>query len=182
MTRNVGGHIYWALLILISCAQQEEILQGIPRVTTQKEVLVGEFGVLFKATVLTFGTNPVIEHGFEWRESGKDVTDFVRFGSLDKSTFSAEINRGFEEQKTYEGRAYIRTIDFRAYGEWVQFKGAGSEVPKIELFSPQQATWGDTITIRGYNFSFNHEIVAVEFADVRGNLVSTTDSVIQITD
>jgi hypothetical protein len=181
MTRNVGGHIYWTLLILISCAPQEEILQGIPRVTTQKEVLVGEFGVLLKANVLTFGTNPVIEHGFEWRESGKDVIDFVRFGSLDKNTFSAEINRGFEEQKTYEGRAYIRTIDFRAYGEWVQFKGAGSEVPKIELFSPQQATWGDTITIRGNNFSFNHEIVAVEFADVRGNLVSTTDSVIQIT-
>jgi len=166
--------------VILGCSQAEELLLGIPRVATGKDIFTNQAGAIFQADVLSAGSQVITDHGFQWREFGKTQIDFKGIGTLTGNTFELEINQGFEENKQYEVRAYISSADFTAYGEWVKFSGAGSMAPQITGFSPAQATWGDTLTITGNFFSNNSSIVKVEFGEVIGDLISTSEEMIKV--
>ncbi len=168
------------LFVTISCAEEEKLQQDIPRIITSKKILTSSSGAIFEAEVLSSGTGSIIDHGFQWRESGKVLTDFTSLGSLESRSFQAEVNQGFEESKRYEVRAYIRNSVYKSYGEWIKFSGAGSLAPVITDFSPTQGTWGDTLTITGRLFSNDANIVRVEFGEVVGEIVSVKDSLIKV--
>jgi len=166
--------------VILSCSKAEELLLGIPRVATGKDIFTNQAGAIFQADVLSAGSQVITDHGFQWREFGKTQIDFKSIGTLTGNTFELEVNQGFEENKQYEVRAYISSADFTAYGEWVKFSGAGSMAPQITGFSPAQATWGDTLTITGNFFSNNSSIVKVEFEEVIGDLISTSEEMIKV--
>ncbi len=166
--------------VILGCSQAEELLPGIPRVATGKDIFTNQAGAIFQADVLSIGTQAITDHGFQWREFGMTNIDFTSIGALTSNTFELEVNQGFEENKQYEVRAYVRTADFAAYGEWVKFSGAGSMAPQITSFSPTQATWGDTISISGDYFSNNSNIIKVEFGTVEGEIISSTVQLIKV--
>jgi hypothetical protein len=164
---------------ILSCSEADELIQGIPRITTSN-VFTGVNGAVFEAAVLSNGKGAIVDHGFQWRESGKFEMDFVSGGSLEGNNFIIEVNQAFEETKHYEVRAYLITSTQKAFGEWVEFSGAGSKAPVVAAFSPMLATWGDTLVISGKYFSHNRGLIKVEFGDAAGELISSTDSLIKV--
>ncbi|MCA6404934.1 MAG: IPT/TIG domain-containing protein [Cytophagales bacterium] len=139
-------------------------------------------GALLKATILSFGTSPIVDHGFEWRFSDDKVPgiDNISLGATTSRSFETLISRIFEPKTYYKVRAFVRTDKRTSYGEWVTFNGAGSLPPIVGEFFPKSGTWGDTITIKGSNFSFNYTFVSVEFGGVKGSVVVTTDTLIRV--
>lgn len=156
------------------------MLQGIPRLVTGKNIFTSPSGAVFEAELISRGAGTIIDHGFQWREVGKFEIDFVSLGPLDQERFQKEVNHGFQESKQYEVRAFTRTSSQKAYGMWIKFRGAGSLGPMITAINPKQGTWGDTLTVNGNHFSYNRELIKVEFGEVTGELVSTTDNQIKV--
>lgn len=173
---------FWigTLLIILGCTEAEEISQDVPRVVTNGSVLTSIEGAIFEARVITTGGSPVIGHGFQWHEASNFAIDFVNLGALNSDRFITEINSGFDIQKRYEVRAFIETETYTAYGEWIEFSGAGSIAPEIAAITPLSGTWGDTVTITGKYFSFNRDIVKVEFDDVEAEIVSLEDTELKV--
>lgn len=168
------------LVVTISCAEEEKFQRDIPRVITSKKILTSSSGAIFEAEVLTTGSGNIIDHGFQWRESGKSQTDFISLGSLESRSFYVEVNQGFEESKRYEVRAYIKNSLYKSYGGWIEFSGAGNADPIIINISPTQGSWGDTLAVTGRLFSNNASIVQIEFGEVDGEIISVTDSLIKV--
>lgn len=179
---SFGRHQVWILLLAtaLGCSEAEEMFQDVPRVITGKEILTSNSGAIFDARVVTTGGGPVISYGFQWHIVGNSAIDFVTLERLDADRFKIEVNQGFESEARYEVRAFIKTETLTAFGDWVEFSGAGSFSPVITSMEPVLATWSDTITLKGNYFSFNRDVVKVEFGDVAATLLSTTDSAISV--
>jgi IPT/TIG domain/Kelch motif len=170
---------FFILCSILSCSETDELIQGIPRIVTSN-VFTGVNGAVFEAAVLSNGKGAIVDHGFQWRESGKFEMDFVSAGPLESNNFKLEVNQAFEETKRYEVRAYLITSTQKAFGEWVEFSGAGSKAPVLSAISPLVATWGDTLVISGKYFSNNSGVMKVEFGDAVGELISSTDSLLKV--
>jgi hypothetical protein len=142
---------------LISCQDDTEGQREYPRVKTLEVVNIDHSGATFRGEVESLGNSPVDSYGFVWGTneqlsvSANDFVDIdIQFGS---SYFETRVQRALETQRNYYVRAYARVKGKTIYSEAVLFKSLGSEAPQITSFEPRTAAWGDTITIKGKNFS-----------------------------
>ena len=89
-------------------------------------------------------------------------------------SFIAEIDAAFEPGKKYYVRSFYESNSRIFYSETVSFEVNYEKAPVVDSFSPLIATWGDTITISGSNFSLipfdNH----IAFSDIEALCVSAT--------
>lgn len=170
-----------ALPLLNTCSNEKPFNVSYPRVITDQKIVVTSVGVKFKGSVLAYGSQPIVDHGFEWRQiTLSTYVNNVSLGKFIKNTFEVEIVRGFETSNVYEVRAFVKTAKLISYGDWIEFSGAGSLPPVVVDFSPKFGTWGDTITIKGSNFSFSPSISFAKFDDVNASVLSTSDTLVKV--
>jgi hypothetical protein len=170
--------------LLFSCTQEDIIVKEYARlgeVTVQPQSL----GATFSGKITKPGNESVIQHGFEWgfaSSAGELIgrVDRVNLGSLDGLDFSVTIKRGVEKHMKYLVRAFVETEKFRVVGSWTAFIGTGSEAPFVTAIAPSTATWGDTLEVKGINFSFNPEIVKVMFSGTPGDMTTLTPELIRV--
>lgn len=167
-----------SLIFFTDYSQPDDLELKLPRVVTNKTVFTSTTGALFEAVVFSSNGN-IIDHGFQWRKVGTVDINYASEGPLSSTSFYLEVNSGFEENITYEVRAFITTSTHKAFGEWIRFSGAGSLAPLISDINPIEGTWGDTVTIAGKYFS-NMTGNAVEFDGVASSVVYYSDSLMRV--
>ena len=146
------------LVLALGCTKEEFIPKKYPIVLTVNVADITREGVSFEGQV-TYSSVEIIDHGFTWSES-EDPTKSSNSVSLGSRTgigsFDARCETGFKEGNVYNVWAYAKSSDYTVYGKPLSFVSQGSDRPLIKEFFPSEATWNETITIVGDNFSDNN--------------------------
>jgi hypothetical protein len=179
ITTNTLAILVTSLLLSLQCSKENPLDADYPKIITDQNILINSTGAIFKASIVSFGALPIIDHGFEWKLKNDVDYDRISLGSLSENGFDALASRGLEPSSDYEVRAFVKTTLVTSFGDWVKFTGAGSLPPIIKDFYPKLATWGDSVWIKGSNFSFNSKIVKVDFDGVNANVTSASDTLIK---
>lgn len=178
------------LLILSTCTKEEDKDRLYPRIRTLDIVDVSETGATFQAEVFYSTNEQIIEHGFVWGTLPNAST----FNDHDKKflgpfqgtgRYSARVNTTLVQGQLYYVKPFIKTQTYTVYGEEASFKSLGCEAPIITDFEPKrEVTWGDTITIKGKNFSWLYYYNKVYFNQTMARYVAGTnpsnDSVLKV--
>lgn len=167
----------------ITCDNYEFPKSPYPRIETLVVTDITENGVNFQANLIQLGNQPITNHGFVW-----GITEDISIASEDKvqlgaqsnaGKFEAIVKSGLEKDVTYFVKAFVATKDYFVYGKAIEFTSKGSMPPHIKDFSPLEATWGDTITIKGNYFSALNKNNLVRFGSINSNVVASNDSIIK---
>lgn len=157
--KNVVALLFTLILSfqLISCQKEIDNQRDYPRVKTLDVVNIDSTGATFRGEFISLGTSPVEKCGFVWgRTENLNIGnhDYIEANYNDAHMyFEARIVRSMEANKEYYVRSFAKANGKVIYGEVNSFISLGSEAPEIYEFEPRLAAWGDTIIIRGKNFS-----------------------------
>jgi hypothetical protein len=142
---------------LFTCSDKESTPRQYSRLRTLPVSGITVTGATLKGEVFFYSEEGIIDHGFVWGTSPYTTLTSGSRKSLgpksDKGAFSAQISAGLANGTTYYAKAYLITKNHTVYGQPVTFESKGGLAPVIESFSPAMATFNDTISITGANFS-----------------------------
>lgn len=168
---------------LLQCAKEKIIVRDYPRFgsTIIKNIYAG--GVVIEADLLTLGNPPLVDHGFIWNDN-KNLTiensEILSLGpDAGKGRFGAIITSAMRATARYYIRPFVKTEDIIVYGQQLSFTSLGSSSPSIEIISPELVTWGDTVLIKGRNFS-SKENNNVKVGNVRAVVLSATATELKV--
>ena len=145
------------LCFCLTGCEDETVERDYPRVRTLEVTNITSEGARFEAEIYEPGDGTISEHGFAWSlgTPNIDYDNRVYLGpSEGTDRFSADISSALTEGATYKVTAFVKSGEYTVYGNNVEFRSLGSMGPVITGFSPGRVLLGDTVTIRGRNFSF----------------------------
>ncbi|WP_224999362.1 IPT/TIG domain-containing protein [Cesiribacter sp. SM1] len=178
------GFLLLAVLFitLIRCNEDEVTPRHYPRLNTLSVKNVTQNGATLEAEIAHAGNSPILDHGFLWGlNEGLSTrqSDKISLGAFSgKGNFNAQVSSSLYKDSTYFVKAYAITREHIIYGDAVQFSSRGSIAPVIEGFTPETATSGDTVKIRGKYFSFVKLNNQVSFGERSAKIVASTDTLI----
>ncbi len=182
MIRDLLKYSLIVFALLFAGCEDERVPRDYPRVRTLPVTNITEEGALFSAEVYEPGNVEITEHGFTWSSGNPDVThnDRIFLGALaGVGQYSSEIMTALEAGLKYKVAAFIRAGEYTVYGNTVEFESLGSQGPVITGFTPERALCGDTVLIRGRNFSWVRESNKVFFNETNATLCGqVTDTTI----
>jgi len=161
------------ILLFTTCDDDKETLEE-PQVLTNDVTKITSFGALFSAQLQLGTKEPVQHYGFIWDSNPNVSLNFaekIDLGAATKSgEFTAEVNSALEPNARYYVRAFAISkqgnLDHLIYGNEVTFISLGSEAPKISEITPTTGNMGDSVVIKGKNFSSKPEKNLVHFGQV----------------
>jgi hypothetical protein len=173
------------MLIFISgCQKDKPAKRDYPQLRTIAVDHITPDGARFNAVITSGSLEGITEYGFVW---GTSDQLFVRSSekvvveeTLNEDNFFFDITFALAAMKEYYVRAYVKSNELILYGDPVKFTSLGSQAPLITDFEPKSATWGDTITIYGKNFSFQRFNNTVFFGVVNCLPVESTNNYLKV--
>lgn len=186
--QNLITRILFFIVVLASagCTDDEITPREYPRLETLEVTNISNSGATFNAKIILPGNQKIIEYGFVWGGTygfpNKDPTlssnrIFLTEG-ITEGDFSANITTTLYENGIYSVKAFAKTEEYTVYGKNIEFKSLGSKAAIFDDFSPKIGVWGDTINIKGKNFSYLPEYNQIFFKNLRSKVISSTDSTI----
>lgn len=185
--------IICSFLFLLSC-DKDESNRNFPRINTLKIDRITPSGVWIKGEIYESGNYDIDDYGFVYALSDSVAAD-VNFDFNAESRcfeklslgsgkgnikFEAKLNRNLWTGKTYIAKAYAESNNKLVYGEEVEFTSQGGSTPEILSFSPNTAAYGDTIIIRGKNFSTKTIYNSVTFNNQQANVCYSSDTLVKV--
>ncbi len=174
MRRHYSNLLTALIIFFFGCTKEEVTPRVYPRVITVEATQITSAGATFKGEI-TFSNVEIKDHGFLWStENSPNViqSNKISLGSKPGiGQFEAKIDRALQDGIKHYLRAYAISDDFVVYGNTVEFISLGGKAPVVKDFYPTTATWGDTVTVLGENFSDEIRTNVVKFGDVGGPVV-----------
>lgn len=171
------------IMMVIACSKEEVTPRTYPRVHTNDVTNITSGGATFTGDI-TFSSVPIIDHGFLWSESGIPLfenADNISLGAKDgPGAIQASCERSLTEGKTYYVRGYAISKDNLVYGNTVEFVSLGSKAPMLKDYYPALATWGDTVTIIGENFSHVNYANTIKFNAIQAIVLKATSDTLLV--
>jgi N-acetylneuraminic acid mutarotase len=171
-------------LLVVNCNEEEVTSRPYPRLKTLPVTGINAGGATFHAEILFRGGFDILRYGFVWSEGGNpslnNTERRIFSGNIQSGSFSAEITTTLMEKFTYSVRSFVETDNYTVYGEIVDFYSLGSKAPQIISIAPPEGTVGDTMTIKGKNFSFLNQNNKVTFNLLKAITVSSSDTLVQV--
>jgi hypothetical protein len=116
------------LLPFLSSCNKDDIspTRQYPQVTTAPVTEISSTHVTYRASILSMGVSPVLEHGFVWSQTNDprvtNSSQVVLGATNSTGEFTAEVTHNLEQGKTYYVKAFLRTDTYLVYGEARPFK------------------------------------------------------------
>ncbi len=168
---------------ITSCKDDEITPREYPRVKTMEVNNITKSGAIFNAEIIHQGNQEIIEYGFIWDTKENPTIDYsdkrILAEEITTGSFTAQIKTTLHEDTSYFVRAYAKNGDYLVYGKNVVFLSLGSQAAKIDDFYPKIGTWGDTISIKGKNFSYKSTKNLILFKNLVSKVIASTDSTIK---
>ena len=168
-------------LILVTCKTEEHF--DFPIVQTGEITEIYNTGVTFYGKLISEGSSSIDNYGFVWdtKENPEIETSYsISLGKSPGTIFSYNVTSALVVGVKYYVRAYVSDLTHVVYGKTVSFVSLGSKLPQIRYFSPQIATWGDTLTIIGENFSLKRGENKVKIGKFESETIDEADSIIKV--
>ena len=141
--------------------QKEALDRDYSQVLTLPVTEINPTGATFSAEIISNSGKTIQKVGFlfstdEEKMSRPDATgiNIVSFDlAAGESNFSYRVTNGIGINQVYYVRAFIQQEDVTFYGPIVSFESKGSPQPEITSVLPLNAVEGDTVIIKGNNFT-----------------------------
>ena len=176
--------LFLSLLVILSdCEEEKAVPREYPRVNTLPVTNISETGATFSADIYSLGTETIREYGFVWSQGQNpriETEDKIVFQKsvTTPGVYTADVRSTFEEGVEYTVRPFIVTDKHIIYGKTVKFISLGSLAPVIQSFKPDTVIWGDTLKIKGKNFSYIPGKNTVRINQTVCHVISSTDSTV----
>jgi len=174
MKRHCSNLLTALIIFFFGCTKEEVTPRVYPRVITVEATQITSAGATFIGEI-TFSNVEINDHGFLWSiDNSPNIIQANKISLGSKQgigQFEAKIDRALQDGKKHYLRAYAKSDDFVVYGNIVEFISLGGKAPVVKDFYPSTATWGDTITIVGDNFSDEIRTNVVKFGEEGGPVV-----------
>ena len=184
MKRLIKSILSIAILFVLTECEKEAESRDWPRLHTGDVSNITSNGAQFSAEIIYRGDFEILEYGFVWAQTIDPVVDksykMVYSDNITSKGFSAEIKTALLPNKNYYVKSFVKTRDYTVYGKEVAFISLGSEGPRVNSFYPLTGTWGDTIRIRGENFSYLDTSNIVKFGEIRATVIEACDTVLSV--
>ena len=171
------------IMLLASCTEEEVTSREFARVKTSEVTDINGTGATFHAVIPSSPVS-VSDHGFLWHDQTSPLfenADRISLGPISElGPFNALCERGLSKGKKYYVRGYAVSEDNIVYGNVVEFTSMGSKPPVLSDFSPKVASWGDTITITGQNFSVSSTKNVVKFDASTAIFIDASSDIIRV--
>lgn len=173
-------------LTLTFCGEDDQVRsREFPKLNTLEVSNITSTGATFNAEFSFRGDFEITSYGFVWSTFSQNFTldnseKVVVKENILEPGFSLEISSALEEGETYYVRAVVTTDEFVVYGPTKEFVSLGSDAPQIESIFPMQIFYGDTLRVRGSNFSYVKSNNLVKFDEVGGKVVEATDTTLSV--
>lgn len=171
------------VFVFLACTEEQITSREFPRVKTDYVTDINGTGATFRADMVS-SPGPVSDHGFLWHDQSSPLfenADRISLGpKLTAGAFESLCERGLSKGKTYYVRGYVVSDENVVYGNIVEFTSMGSKPPMLMDFSPKIASWGDTITLTGQNFSVSSTKNAVKFGVSTATFISASSDMIRV--
>lgn len=186
---NHKSKLLSALLLLFtvySCTNNDEEQRPFPRVKTLEVSNITDEGAVFNGFIEGgLKGNDISDHGFYYgypEEKAPLGYTKVSLGKLGGSSnsFHAQVSGDLLKDKTYSVMAFVELSGKKIYGTPTSFISKGGLGPEIKSFNPQTAGWGDTINIRGTNFSKRVDNNIVKFDKINARIISASDTLLKV--
>lgn len=174
------------LLFVLAC-NHEDYVRDYPQLVSIELKSNTASGVVVEAAMTGIHTDQVINHGFIWSLTLKDLvlpapygsgtsnkSRVVLLGKPDSDTFSTEIRSQLISKTKYFLRAFIQTDKTIVYGAPITFTSLGSDGPVIKSVSPTAISPGSIVTITGERFATDASQVAAWIKFTNGDSVKLT--------
>ena len=174
------------ICIFFSCEEAVEVKKDYPTVKTFEVSSISENGVTFNGEIKNEYNYEIIEFGFIWGGDSrfniykyKQQETIVFTNNLINGRFSKEVKYGMLKDRIYKVRAFIKTKDKIIYGPLISYTSKGGEATKITLIDPNNGVVGDTITLKGENFTTITENIIVNIGGKKANVIESNNSIIK---
>jgi hypothetical protein len=171
------------VMVFFSCTDEEVTSREFPRIKTTEVTDINGTGAMFHADMLS-STAPISDHGFLWHDQTSPLfenADRISLGPFSSTgSFKALCERGLSKGKRYYVRGYVISEENIVYGNVLEFTSLGSKPPVLTDFSPKIASWGDTITLTGQNFSVSPTKNSVKFGPSTATFISAASDKIRV--
>ena len=162
----------------VTCQDEKFTEKGIPEVeVTLIQAIDG--GTLFEGRILFSGSEAILEHGFLWDTGENPLPGQASVAYLGpgkkNANFSVIVTSDIEKDRIYYARAFLVTENHLSLGSVESFKGGESIPPVITSVSPTAAVCGDTVIIKGENFSFTPVNNVVWFNNVEATVLYSSN-------
>ncbi len=175
----------WLLLValfLFTCKKDDGQSGDYSSVSSVLVSNINQTGADFKSSFGQAGVESIIDHGFVYGTATPPTLLNAESISLGVSTgigsFSVRANSAMETGKTYYVSAFVKTEKNIYYSDPVSFTSLGSAAPTITVIVPEKGIVGDTVTIRGRNFSRQTNVVRFNTQDA--SVLSATDTMLRV--
>lgn len=171
-------------IAFIKCDEEKVTTREYPRVETLDVINVDSNGATFRANILQHGSDDEYEYGFVWSKEMEPTIEesekVISTSNLSTDSFQSGVTTTLIEGEDYVVRAFVKNSEYLVYGNPIEFTSLGSGAPKVISLVSHFGTVGDTISIKGDNFSYlNHQnIVTIDTLSCL--VVSSTDTLISI--
>lgn len=167
----------------LACQDDDVTSRDYPRLNTLPVSSITNNGAVLSAEIPFRGEHEIIRYGFVWSTEENPTLgsseEAIIDGDIKSNSYSIEINAGLVENEEYFVKAVLVTEKFTVYGKSVGFISLGSRAPAIDDISPILVTYGDTIHIKGSNFSTVNNKNNVMMGGKESRLISSSDSLIK---
>jgi hypothetical protein len=167
-------------ILFIKCNEEEEVTsRNYPRLHTLQVTDISENGAKFNADIIYKGDFKINSYGFVWRKQvfpSEGEEKLVFMDDINSKQFSAEITTRLEKGATYVVKPFVTTDDYTVYGQEVEFESQGSQAPTVSSVSPLNGTIGDTLWIRGNNFSQINTVNEIHLGNLQASVISSSDT------
>lgn len=183
-----SSFLVFILLLLFSFAgcQKEKVQpREYPRLNETSVYNITDSSAVFSANLYSLGTEKILNVGFVWDEdnelsitgSNKVILD----AQENTGVFSAEVKSAMKTGRKYYMKSYVQTEKSVVYGPSTEFMSLGSKAPVISSYLPHTADWGDTLIIRGKNFTYKIYDIIVKLGTAPCPVLACTDTTISVT-
>jgi hypothetical protein len=179
--------------LLFSCTDDdsnEEVVQTEPdqEISEPLEVLnfelelevFDEGGILLEASADELDASKISEYGFlisQFENPAFENSRIIESDGLDTNMFTQTVEDDLDFNKEYYAVAYIKQVEKYVYTKAVSFVSTGSKTPEIRAIS--QAHIGDTLEIRGVNFTALPNRIKVLFDEEQSVVLESSDTIIR---
>tara|TARA_R110000744_G_scaffold74008_1_gene148019 strand:- start:5767 stop:7878 length:2112 start_codon:yes stop_codon:yes gene_type:complete len=179
--------------LLFSCTDDdsnEEVVQTEPDQEISEPLKVLNFelelevfdegGILLEASADELDATKITEYGFlisQFENLTFENSRIIESDGLDTNMFTQNVENDLDFNKEYYAVAYIKQAEKYAYTKAESFVSTGSKTPEIRAIS--QAHIGDTLEIRGVNFSALSNRIKVLFDEEQSVVLESSDTIIK---
>ena len=178
LQKALTGAAVLAFILLAAMACSKENIQE-PVVLTGEVAIHEQDGIVFHGRIIGWGNQKITDHGFLWDTDPTFKNPYkTSLGPPESADFSSAPAKFFHKDKHYYYVAYLETGKGIIRGFNKSTFITDSNLPVLGSFHPVQATWGDTISIRGKFFNTDLKEITAKFGDQNSKIVSVSDSLI----